>query len=116
MLFANDANKERAKAIVGNIHRMGITNTVVSDYDGRTFPTVSVIYVSNSFLGSVLSRLTDLYEFVLILLYFSNNSDKCEMFFLVFFLVSCRLCRKLFCGRCVCSIHIYFLLLDLNLK
>lgn len=43
MLFANDANKERAKAIVGNIHRMGITNTVVSDHDGRIFPKVTVL-------------------------------------------------------------------------
>ena len=41
MLFANDANKTRAKAIVGNIHRMGITNTVVSEYDGREFPQVN---------------------------------------------------------------------------
>ena len=41
MLFANDANKDRAKAIVGNIHRMGITNTVVSEYDGREFPQVN---------------------------------------------------------------------------
>ncbi|KAK3580055.1 hypothetical protein CHS0354_028626 [Potamilus streckersoni] len=40
MLFANDANKERAKAIVGNLHRMGITNTVVSNYDGKQFPKV----------------------------------------------------------------------------
>ncbi|KAL4221513.1 rRNA (cytosine-C5-)-methyltransferase nop2 [Mactra antiquata] len=40
MLFANDANKERAKAVVGNVHRMGITNTVISDYDGRTIPDV----------------------------------------------------------------------------
>ena len=41
MLFANDANKDRSKAIVGNVHRMGITNTVISDHDGRNFPTVS---------------------------------------------------------------------------
>jgi ribosomal RNA methyltransferase Nop2 len=40
-VFANDANKDRAKAVVGNIHRMGITNTVVSHYDGRIYPTVS---------------------------------------------------------------------------
>ncbi|KAL3862266.1 hypothetical protein ACJMK2_008248 [Sinanodonta woodiana] len=40
MLFANDANKDRAKAIVGNLHRMGITNTVVSEYDGKQFPKV----------------------------------------------------------------------------
>jgi ribosomal RNA methyltransferase Nop2 len=40
-VFANDANKDRAKAVVGNIHRMGITNTVVSHYDGRIYTTVS---------------------------------------------------------------------------
>ncbi|XP_060578088.1 uncharacterized protein LOC132735181 [Ruditapes philippinarum] len=40
MLFANDASKDRTKSIIGNIHRMGITNTVVSDYDGRHFPEV----------------------------------------------------------------------------
>ncbi|XP_056007074.1 uncharacterized protein LOC125664392 isoform X4 [Ostrea edulis] len=40
VIFANDANKDRAKAIVGNVHRMGITNTVICNYDGRKFPTV----------------------------------------------------------------------------
>ena len=44
MLFANDASKERTKSIIGNIHRMGITNTVVSDYDGRHFPEVSYMW------------------------------------------------------------------------
>ena len=44
MLFANDANKDRAKAIVGNLHRMGITNAVVSEYDGREFPQVNFLY------------------------------------------------------------------------
>lgn len=39
-IFANDANGERAKAIVGNLHRMGITNTVVCHHDGRIFPKV----------------------------------------------------------------------------
>ena len=43
MLFANDANKDRAKAVVGNLHRMGVTNTVVSDYDGREFPQVIIL-------------------------------------------------------------------------
>ncbi|KAH3810940.1 hypothetical protein DPMN_139339 [Dreissena polymorpha] len=38
MLFANDANKERVQAVVGNVHRMGITNTVISDVDGRRLP------------------------------------------------------------------------------
>jgi len=40
ILFANDANVERAKAIVGNIHRMGIVNCVISTYDGRKLPKV----------------------------------------------------------------------------
>ncbi|XP_069111843.1 uncharacterized protein [Argopecten irradians] len=39
-LFANDANADRAKAIVGNIHRMGITNTIVCHHDGRVFPKI----------------------------------------------------------------------------
>ena len=41
MLFANDANKDRAKAVVGNVHRLGITNTVVCSHDGRKFPKVA---------------------------------------------------------------------------
>lgn len=39
-LFANDANRERTKAIVGNFHRLGVVNAVVCNYDGREFPSV----------------------------------------------------------------------------
>ncbi|XP_013145996.1 PREDICTED: 25S rRNA (cytosine-C(5))-methyltransferase nop2 [Papilio polytes] len=39
-LFANDANKERTKAVVGNFHRLGVVNAVVCNYDGRQFPNV----------------------------------------------------------------------------
>lgn len=39
-LFANDANKERTKAIVGNFHRLGVVNAIVCNYDGRQFPNV----------------------------------------------------------------------------
>ncbi|XP_065175718.1 probable 28S rRNA (cytosine(4447)-C(5))-methyltransferase [Sycon ciliatum] len=39
-LLANDAKKDRCKAVVGNLHRLGITNTVVCNYDGRAFPKV----------------------------------------------------------------------------
>ncbi|XP_041375405.1 probable 28S rRNA (cytosine(4447)-C(5))-methyltransferase [Gigantopelta aegis] len=39
-LFANDANSDRAKAITGNLHRLGVINTVVCNHDGRTFPKV----------------------------------------------------------------------------
>lgn len=39
-LFANDANKERTKAVVGNFHRLGVVNAVICSYDGRQFPEV----------------------------------------------------------------------------
>ena len=42
LLFANDANKDRVKAVVGNLHRCGVTNSVVSNEDGRSFPKVSM--------------------------------------------------------------------------
>lgn len=40
ILFSNDAQKDRLKSVVGNIHRLGVTNTVVSCTDGRNFPNV----------------------------------------------------------------------------
>lgn len=40
MIFANDANRDRCRGLVANIHRMGATNTVVSNYDAREFPKV----------------------------------------------------------------------------
>jgi len=40
VLFANDINKERQKALVGNLHRLGVTNAIVCCYDGRNFPKV----------------------------------------------------------------------------
>ena len=39
-LFANDANKDRCKSLVANLHRLGVTNAVVCNYDGRKFPEV----------------------------------------------------------------------------
>ncbi|CAJ2510948.1 Uu.00g065730.m01.CDS01 [Anthostomella pinea] len=39
-IFANDPNKKRAKALVGNIHRMGARNVIVCNYDAREFPKV----------------------------------------------------------------------------
>lgn len=40
VIMANDAKKDRLKAVVGNLHRLGISNTIVCNYDGRTFPKV----------------------------------------------------------------------------
>jgi len=40
LLYANDANKNRCKAVVGNLHRLGITNTVICSYDGRKLPGI----------------------------------------------------------------------------
>ena len=39
-IFANDSNKARAKALIGNIHRSGARNTIVCNYDARQFPKV----------------------------------------------------------------------------
>lgn len=38
VIFANDANRDRCKALAANIHRLGVKNTVVCNYDGRKFP------------------------------------------------------------------------------
>lgn len=40
MLFANDINADRIKAVVGNFHRLGVVNSVVSSCDGRKFSVV----------------------------------------------------------------------------
>ncbi|KAB7498089.1 putative 28S rRNA methyltransferase [Armadillidium nasatum] len=37
VLFSNDFNKDRTKALIGNFHRMGITNSVITSLDGRRF-------------------------------------------------------------------------------
>ncbi|WBW71234.1 rRNA (cytosine-C5-)-methyltransferase activity Nop2 [Schizosaccharomyces osmophilus] len=38
VIFANDANKARTKALTANIHRLGVRNAIVCNYDGRKFP------------------------------------------------------------------------------
>lgn len=47
VIVANDANAERLKSVVGNIHRLGVTNTVICNYDGRQFPKVTVCLKKN---------------------------------------------------------------------
>ena len=39
-IFANDSKKDRAKALIGNIHRLGVKNTIVCNHDAREFPKV----------------------------------------------------------------------------
>ncbi|KAI4128456.1 MAG: hypothetical protein LQ338_002729 [Usnochroma carphineum] len=38
ILFANDPSRPRAKALIGNIHRLGVRNTIISSHDARSFP------------------------------------------------------------------------------
>lgn len=45
ILVANDANKDRARAIIANTHRLGITNTIVTNLDGRQFAEVEILKV-----------------------------------------------------------------------
>ncbi len=40
LLVANDLKKERIKSLVANLHRLGVRNTIVSNYDGREIPAV----------------------------------------------------------------------------
>jgi len=38
VLFANDVNGDRTSAVIGNLHRLGIVNSVVTCVDGRKYP------------------------------------------------------------------------------
>ncbi|PHJ16274.1 nol1 nop2 sun family protein [Cystoisospora suis] len=40
ILFANDLKRERCTSLMANLHRLGVTNCVVSCLDGRMLPTV----------------------------------------------------------------------------
>lgn len=40
ILVANDLKKERLKSLNANLHRLGIHNTVVVNYDGRKLPKI----------------------------------------------------------------------------
>ncbi|XP_014221312.1 probable 28S rRNA (cytosine-C(5))-methyltransferase [Trichogramma pretiosum] len=40
VLFSNDTNKNRTKAIIGNFHRLGVKNSVICSYDGRKIPSI----------------------------------------------------------------------------
>ncbi|XP_055611383.1 uncharacterized protein LOC129757990 [Uranotaenia lowii] len=40
ILFANDVNKDRLQAVVGNFHRLGIQNAIVTNIDGSKYREV----------------------------------------------------------------------------
>ncbi|XP_040217117.1 probable 28S rRNA (cytosine(4447)-C(5))-methyltransferase [Rana temporaria] len=40
IIVGNDMNADRLRSVVGNLHRLGVTNCIVSNYDGRQIPKV----------------------------------------------------------------------------
>ncbi|MCO5559310.1 hypothetical protein L7F22_012906 [Adiantum nelumboides] len=43
MVFANELKERRLKSLSANLHRMGITNAIICNYDGRELPKVVAV-------------------------------------------------------------------------
>ncbi|CAG9760621.1 unnamed protein product [Ceutorhynchus assimilis] len=52
VLFANDLNKDRIKAVVGNFHRLGVMNSVITCMDGRKFPSLMKVFFDRVLLDA----------------------------------------------------------------
>lgn len=60
VIFSNDVSPDRLKSLVANIHRMGVKNCVVTNYDGRNFPKVIFIDNINSLItNEIVFHFTD---------------------------------------------------------
>ncbi len=44
VIFANDINPKRLRALLANLSRMGVINTVVTQWDGRAYPDLGVAF------------------------------------------------------------------------
>ncbi len=43
LLVANDVNKDRVEAIISNTHRLGLTNRIMINLDGRHFYRILMV-------------------------------------------------------------------------